>query len=209
MKKLLVILLLLFPVHGAWAEEIKIEELFGIKFGDNCASYVPKPKHNAPYTLPKKVYNSKNEVGVIPRKENNIFLNYSVFCTKKSKLIYTISAVSAVDKPYYSNDYSVWVDCMKKLKALEKHFITKKNYKFRDYDESERQRESYAIPRIDGSRSIATISSTNSIDLSCSMYAVETKPGVRLYLDVTDFEFYKQAQKEEKELPNIDKRGLD
>ena len=40
MKKLLVILLLLFPVHGAWAEVIEekqpeeIMELFGIKFGE-------------------------------------------------------------------------------------------------------------------------------------------------------------------------------
>ena len=200
MKKLLVILLLLFSVHGAWAEE-PINKLFGIKLGEECNSISnsisSEREPNAMYKIPKRIWNDENEIGVFPRIRNNLFINYSVHCTKNSNVIYQISAASII-----YTEAIAFINCKEKLKTLKKHYITKKKYKFRDYTDGE------ISPQISGSESIDTNSSRNTINILCNVLPTGDWLDIKvvLYLWVRDNELHRQAKSEE---DFVDTKGLD
>ncbi len=105
MKKLLLILLLLFPVHGAWAENL---EFFGIKLGDKVSNYIDiftnSSERDMAYNdinLLVKIFEEDSDsprintsivVDPIPQKRNKYFYFYTIRFTPENKLIHSINA---------------------------------------------------------------------------------------------------------------------
>ena len=109
MKKLLLIFLLFFPIHGVWAEIIEekqpeeIMELFGIKFGEKCIDSTSDS------------YRTKGKV------QNKLFKQHIVYCTSVTKRVWKISTNSFFE----SEKLDEFIMCRNSLRALEKHFSEK------------------------------------------------------------------------------------
>ena len=110
MKKLLVILLLLFPVHGAGATDY---EFFGIKIGEKIQKYksdfelitrktfkISYGKRKVPYTAIEVHYSLNFDTP----KKNKHFNNYEVIITPTSNKIHTIKASGSFKGPHEEED---------------------------------------------------------------------------------------------------------
>ena len=109
MKKLLIMLFLLFPVHGTFGEVIEekqseeIIQLFGIKFGDNCLDST------------SDMYRTKGKIS------NKLFKEHIAYCTSITKRIWKISTNTFFE----SEKLDEFQMCKNSLLALEKHFNEK------------------------------------------------------------------------------------
>ena len=83
MRKFLLIFFLLFPIYGACGEvneekkPEEIQELFGIKFGNNCNEYVTLEPNS-------DMYNTKGKV------PNKLFKSHIIYCTSLTKRVWKI-----------------------------------------------------------------------------------------------------------------------
>ena len=125
MKKLLVILLLLFPVHGAWGETEKklepkeIKSFSGVKFGESCLGYEPvefvKDRYKVPIKKPNKFFGSSTVY---------------VTCTRNSKKLWEISESKLWSPKDGFSPQEGFKECMKSQVELANYYYKKYNLLF-------------------------------------------------------------------------------
>ena len=109
MKKILIILILLFPIHVTRSEVVEekqpeeIIELFGFKFGGNCLDTT------------SDMYRTKGQIS------NKLFKEHIVYCTSITKRVWKISTSTFFE----SEKLDEFIMCKNSLLALEKHFNEK------------------------------------------------------------------------------------
>ena len=184
MKKLLIILLLFFPVHGVWAEVIEerqpeeIIELFGIKFGGKCIDSI------------SDTYRTKGKV------PNKLFKEHIVYCTSMTKRVWKISTNSFFE----SEKLDEFIMCRNSLRALEKHFSEKYGVKLnittdRDYE--------YKVQNNDKS------DMHNKVEIMCTKIGTGKRfSSVDLRLIVTNLKMISEKKKEDLQISIIDKKGI-
>ncbi len=184
MKKLLLILLLFFPVHGVWAEVIEekqpeeVVELFGIEFGDKCIDST------------SDTYRTKGKV------PNKLFKEHIVFCTSMTKRIWKISTNTFFE----SEKLDEFTMCKTSLYALEKHFNEKYGVKLnvtteRDYE--------YKVQN-DNTNDIY-----NKVEMICTRIGTGKEfSSVVLRLIVTNLKMVSEKKKEDLQISIIDKKGI-
>ena len=184
MRKLLLILLLLFPVHVVWAEVIEekqpeeIMELFGIKFGDKCIDSTSDS------------YLTKGKV------RNKLFKQHIVYCTSMTKRVWKIST----NNFFESEKLDEFIMCRNSLRALEKHFSKKYGVKLnittdRDYE--------YKVQNND------TNDMHNKVEIMCTKIGTGKRfSSVDLRLIVTNLEMISEKKKEDLQISIIDKKGI-
>ena len=184
MKKLLIILLLFFPVHGALAEVIEekqpeeIIELFGIKFGNKCIDST------------SDTYRTKGKV------PNKLFKKHIIYCTNMTKRVWKIST----NNFFESEKIDEFLMCNDSLRALEKHFNEKYGIKLnvttdRDYEyivENDNTNDMY-----------------NKVEMICTRIGTGKEfNSVELRLIVTNLEMVSEKKKEDLQISIIDKKGI-
>ena len=184
MKKLLLIFLLFFPVHGVWAEVIEekqpeeVIELFGIKFGDRCIDST------------SDTYRTKGKV------PNKLFKEHIVYCTSMTKRIWKIST----NNFFESEKLDEFIMCKTSLRALEKHFNEKYGIKLnitidRDYE--------YKVQNND------TNDMHNKVEMMCTRIGTgKNFSSVDLRLIVTNLKMISEKEREDQQISNIDKEGI-
>ena len=184
MKKTLIILLLLFPFHGAWTEVIEdrqpeeIEELFGIKFGDKCID----PTSNS--------YRTKGKV------PNKLFKSHIVYCTSMTKRVWKI----ATNNFFESEQLDEFIMCKDSLRALEKHFNEKYGVKLEV--KNDRNYE-YILENKD------TKDIYNEIKMICTRIGTGKEfDSVELRLIVTNLKMTSEKNEEDLQFSIIDKKGI-
>ena len=181
--KIITILLLLFQVHGAWAEEIEqnepeeIMELFGIKFGDKCID------------SRSDSYRTK---GTVP---NTLFKQHVVNCTSVTKRVWKIST----NNFFESEKLDEFVMCKTSLRALEKHFNEKYGVKLevetdRDYE--------YKVQNNNDDM-------YNKVEMVCTRIGTGKRfTSVTLHLIVANSKMILEKKKEDIQISIIDKEGI-
>ena len=184
MKKLLIILLLFFPVHGVWTEVIEekqaeeIIELFGIKFGEKCIDSTSDK------------YRTKGKV------PNKLFKEHIVYCTSITKRVWKIST----NNFFESEKLNEFIMCRNSLRALEKHFSEKYGVKLnittdRDYE--------YKVQSND------TNDMHNKVEMMCTRIGTGKKfSSVDLRLIVTNLKMISEKKEEDIKISIIDKEGI-
>jgi len=184
MKKLLLIFLLFFPVHGVWAEVIEekqpeeIMELFGIKFGDKCID---------------STSDSYRTKGTVP---NTLFKQHIVNCTSVTKRVWKIST----NNFFESEKLDEFIMCKTSLRALEKHFNEKYSIKLniktdRDYE--------YKVQN-DHANDLY-----NKVEMICTGIGTGKRfNSVDLRLIVTNLKMVSEKKKEDLQSSIIDKKGI-
>ena len=184
MKKTLIILLLLFPFHGAWTEVIEdrqpeeIEELFGIKFGDKCID----PTSNS--------YRTKGKV------PNKLFKSHIVYCTSMTKRVWKI----ATNNFFESEQLDEFIMCKDSLRALEKHFNEKYGVKLnittdRGYEYKVQNNHANDL--------------YNKVEMICTRIGTGKEfNSVELRLIVTNLKMVSEKKKEDLQISIIDKKGI-
>ena len=182
--KIITILLLFFPVHGAWAEEIEnkepeeIMELFGIKFGDKCID---------------STSDSYRTKGKVP---NKLFKQHIVNCTSVTKRVWKIST----NNFFESEKLDEFIMCRTSLRALEEHFNEKYGVKLnittdRDYE--------YKVQNNHANDSY------NKVEMLCTRIGTGKKfTSVELRLIVTNLKMISEKEREDQQISNIDKKGI-
>ena len=177
-------MLLLFPVHGAWAEVIEekqpeeIMELFGIKFGDKC---IDSTSDN---------YRTKGKV------PNKLFKEHIVNCTIITKRVWKIST----NNFFESEKLDEFIMCKTSLRALEKHFNEKYSIKLnittdRDYE--------YKVQNNDANDLY------NKVEMICTRIGTGKRfASVELRLIVTNLKMISEKEREDQQISNIDKEGI-
>ena len=185
MRKLLIILVLLFPIHGAWGEVVKEEkqpeeimELFGIKFGENCIDST------------SDMYHTKGKVS------NKLFKKHIVYCTSISKRVWKIASNTFFE----SEKLDESVMCKNSLRALEKHFNEKYGVKLevktdRDYEykvQNNNEDDMY-----------------NKVEMVCTRIGAGKKfTSVILHLIVANSKMILEKKEEDIQISIIDKEGI-
>ena len=184
MKKILIILLFFFPIHGVWAEVIEerqpeeIIELFGIKFGEKCIDST------------SDTYRTKGKV------TNKLFKEHIVYCTSMTKRVWKIST----NNFFESEKLDEFIMCRNSLRALEKHFSKKYGVKLnittdRDYE--------YKVQNND------TNDMHNKVEIMCTKIGTGKRfSSVDLRLIVTNLEMISEKKKEDLQISIIDKKGI-
>ena len=184
MKKLLIILLLFFPVHGVWAEVIEekhpeeIIELFGIKFGDNCLDST------------SDMYRTKGKIS------NKLFKEHIAYCTSVTKRIWKISTNTFFE----SEKLNEFIMCRNSLRALEKHFSEKYGVKLnittdRDYEYKVQNNHANDL--------------YNKVEMMCTRIGTGKHfASVELRLIVTNLKMISEKKKEDLQISIIDKKGI-
>ena len=184
MKKLLIILLLFFPVHGVWTEVIEekqpeeVIELFGIKFGEKCIDSTSDK------------YRTKGKV------PNKLFKEHIVYCTSMTKRVWKIST----NNFFESEKLDELIMCRNSLRALEKHFSEKYGVKLnittdRDYE--------YKVQNNDAN------DMHNKVEMMCTRIGTGKKfSSVDLRLIVTNLKMISEKKKEDLQISIIDKKGI-
>ena len=184
MKKLLLILLLLFPVHIVLTEVIEekqpeeITELFGIKFGGKCIDST------------SDTYRTKGKVA------NKLFKEHIAYCTSITKRVWKIST----NNFFESEKFDELTMCKDSLRALEKHFDEKYGVELevkidRSYE--------YIVENNN------TNDMFNKVDIICTR--IGTGKGfnsVELRLTVGNLKMISEKDKEDLEISVIDKKGI-
>jgi hypothetical protein len=118
MKKLLVILLLLFPVHRAWAAA-NVESFFGYKFG---MSYDDIPKESIRTDL--GIENEYISILITePLVKNKEFEIYGLYFTPLTKKLYAIRAKKMLEAKWSNWDY-----CIDTIRAMQRMLTKKYNF---------------------------------------------------------------------------------
>ena len=184
MKKLLIIFLLFFPVHGVWAEVIEekqpeeIIELFGIKFGEKCIDSTSDK------------YRTKGKV------PNKLFKEHIVYCTSITKRVWKIST----NNFFESEKLDEFIMCKTSLRALEEHFNEKYSVKLniktdRDYEykvQNDHPNDLY-----------------NKVEMMCTRIGTGKRfASVELRLIVTNLKMISEKEREDQQISNIDKEGI-
>ena len=194
MKKLLVILLLLFPIHGAWAEE-KIEEMFGLKFGQTCNSdnfvfYLDYTKNIERITEYDKTYQWEyplKRYRVKPPMKNKEFKFYNIDCTAMTNRLYAIRAISESMKCDH-----IKIDSLKQFLRKKYKLDFERVYSPLENEGSVTLKETY--------RHLGTI---NQVEVAC------TKGGGNTLLKVIDTKLHIEHRAELIEYKGLsDKKGL-
>ena len=184
MKKLLLIFLLFFPVHGVWAEVIEekqpeeIMELFGIKFGDKCIDSTSDS------------YRTKGTV------ENTLFKQHIVNCTSVTKRVWKIST----NNFFESEKLDEFIMCKTSLRALEKHFNEKYGVKLnittdRNYEYKVQNNHANDL--------------YNKVEMICTRIGTGKRfASVELRLIVTNLKMISEKEREDQQISNIDKEGI-
>jgi len=180
----IIIILLFFQLHGAWAEEIEqnepeeIMELFGIKFGDKCID------------SRSDSYRTK---GTVP---NTLFKQHVVNCTSVTKRVWKIST----NNFFESEKLDELTMCKDSLRALEKHFNEKYGVELKV--KIDRSYE-YIVENNN------TNDMFNKVDITCTR--IGTGKGfnsVELRLTVANLKMISEKDKEDLEISVIDKKGI-
>ena len=184
MKKLLIILFLLFPINNALGEVIEekqseeIIQLFGIKFGDNCLDST------------SAMYRTKGKVS------NKLFKEHIVYCTSMTKRIWKIST----NNFFESEKLDEFIMCRTSLRALEEHFNEKYGVKLeiktdRNYEykvENNNKDDMY-----------------NKVEMICTRIGTGKEfNSVDLRLIVTNLKMVLEKKKEDLQISIIDKKGI-
>ena len=183
MKKLLIILLLFFPVHSVWAEVIEekqpeeIIELFGIKFGGNCLDTT------------SDMYRTKGQIS------NKLFKEHIVYCTSITKRVWKISTNTFFE----SEKLDEFIMCKNSLLALEKHFNEKYGVKLEikvdrsyEYKVENNKDDMY-----------------NKVEMICTRIGTGKEfNSVELRLIVTNLKMVSEKKKEDLQISIIDKKGI-
>ena len=184
MKKILIIFLIFFPVHGLWAEVLEekqpdeIIELFGIKFGEKCIDSTSDK------------YRTKGKV------PNKLFKEHIVYCTSVTKRVWKIST----NNFFESEKLDEFIMCKNSLRALEKHFNEKYGVRLnittdRDYE--------YKIENND------TKDIHNKVEMTCTRIGTGKEfSSVDLRLIVTNLKMISEKKKEDLQISIIDKKGI-
>ena len=184
MKKLLIILLLFFPVHGVLAEVIEEKQpeeiigLFGIKFGEKCIDSTSDK------------YRTKGKV------PNKLFKEHIVYCTSITKRVWKIST----NNFFESEKLDEFIMCKTSLRALEKHFNEKYSIKLnittdRDYE--------YKVQNNDANELY------NKVEMICTRIGTGKEfTSVELRLIVTNLKMISEKKKEDQQISIIDKKGI-
>ena len=184
MKKLLLILLLLFPVHIVLTEVIEekqpeeITELFGIEFGGKC---IDSTSDN---------YRTKGKV------PNKLFKEHIVYCTSMTKRVCMIST----NNFFESEKLDELTMCKDSLRALEKHF----NEKYGVELEVKIDRSYEYIVENNNTNDMF-----NKVDVICTRIGTGKEfNSVELRLTVANLEMISEKDKEDLEISVIDKKGI-
>ena len=184
MKKILIILILLFPIHVTRSEVVEekqpeeVIELFGIKFGDRCIDST------------SDTYRTKGKV------PNKLFKEHIVYCTSMTKRIWKIST----NNFFESEKLDEFIMCKTSLRALEKHFNEKYGIKLnitidRDYE--------YKVQNND------TNDIYNKVEMICTRIGTGKEfNSVDLRLIVTNLKMISEKEREDQQISNIDKEGI-
>ena len=183
MKKLLIILFLLSPVHSGWGEVIEekqseeIIELFGIKFGDNCLDST------------SDMYRTKGKVS------NKLFKEHIAYCTSITKRIWKISTNTFFE----SEKLDEFQMCKNSLLALEKHFNEKYGVKLEIKVD-----RSYEYKVENNKDDIY-----NKVEMICTRIGTGKKfSSVDLRLIVTNLKMISEKKEEDTQISIIDKKGI-
>lgn len=183
MKKILIILILLFPVHIAWSEVIEekqpeeIIELFGIKFGDKCLDST------------SDMYRTKGKVS------NKLFKDHIVFCTSITKRVWKISTSTFFE----SEKLDEFIMCKNSLNALKKHF----NEKYGVQLEAKIERN-YEFKVQNNKDDIY-----NKVEMICTRIGTGKEwNSVNLRLIVTNLKMILEKKEEDIQFSVIDKKGI-
>ena len=183
MKKLLLIFLLFFPVHGVWTEVIEekqpeeVIELFGIIFGEKCIDST------------SDTYRTKGKV------PNKLFKKHIVYCTSISKRVWKITTNTFFE----SEKFDELVMCKNSLRALEKHFNEKYGVKLevetdRDYE--------YKVQNNNDDM-------YNKVEMVCTRIGTGKRfTSVTLHLIVANSKMILEKKKEDIQISVIDKEGI-
>ncbi len=184
MKKLLIILLLFFPVHGALAEVIEekqpeeIIELFGIKFGNKCIDST------------SDTYRTKGKV------PNKLFKKHIIYCTNMTKRVWKIST----NNFFESEKTDEFIMCNNSLRALEKHFNEKYGVKLEV--KTDRSYE-YIVENNN------TNDMYNKVEMICTRIGTGKEfTSLELRLIVTNLKMVSEKKKEDLQISIIDKKGI-
>ncbi len=184
MKKLLIIFLLFFPVHGVWTEVIEekqaeeIIELFGIKFGEKCIDSTSDK------------YRTKGKV------PNKLFKEHIVYCTSITKRVWKIST----NNFFESEKLDEFIMCKTSLRALEEHFNEKYSVKLnittdRDYEYKVQNNHPNDL--------------YNKVEMICTRIGTGKRfASVELRLIVTNLKMISEKEREDQQISNIDKEGI-
>tara|TARA_B100001013_G_scaffold305465_1_gene208238 strand:- start:22 stop:576 length:555 start_codon:yes stop_codon:yes gene_type:complete len=184
MKKILIILILLFPIHTTWGEiiekkqPVEIIKLFGIKFGDNCIDST------------SDMYRTKGKIS------NELFKEHIVYCTGVTKRIWKIST-----NTYFESEKSdEFIMCKDSLDALEKHF----NEKYGVILEVKIDRD-YEYQVQNNNRD----DMYNKIEIICTRIGTGKEwNSVNLRLTVANSKMISEKKEEDMEISVIDKKGI-
>ena len=184
MRNLLIILILLFPIHGAWGGVVieekqpeEIMELFGIKFGEKCIDST------------SDMYRTKGKVS------NKLFKKHIVYCTSISKRVWKITTNTFFE----SEKFDELVMCKNSLRALEKHFNEKYGVKLevetdRDYE--------YKVQNNNDDM-------YNKVEMVCTRIGTGKRfTSVTLHLIVANSKMILEKKKEDIQISVIDKEGI-
>ena len=183
MKKLLIIFLLFFPVHGVWTEVIEekqaeeIIELFGIKFGEKCIDSTSDK------------YRTKGKV------PNKLFKEHIVYCTSITKRVWKIST----NNFFESEKLDEFIMCKNSLLGLEKHFNEKYGVKLEvridrnyEYKVENNKDDMY-----------------NKVEMICTRIGTGKKwNSINLRLTVANSKMISEKKTEDVEISIIDKKGI-
>ena len=183
MKKLLIMLFLLFPVHGTFGEVIEekesedIIELFGIKFGDNCLDPT------------SDMYRTKGKIS------NKLFKEHIAYCTSVTKRIWKISTNTFFE----SEKFDEFQMCKDSLLALEKHFNEKYGVKLEikvdrsyEYKVENNKDDMY-----------------NKVEMICTRIGTGKRfNSVNLRLIVANLKMISEKKEEDTKISIIDKAGI-
>ena len=184
MKKILIILILLFPIHVTWSEVVEekqpeeIIELFGIKFGDNCLDTT------------SDMYRTKGQIS------NKLFKEHIVYCTSITKRVWKISTNTFFE----SEKLDEFIMCKNSLLALEKHFNEKYGVKLevridRNYEyivQNNNKDDMY-----------------NKVEMICTRIGTGKEfNSVELRLTVSNLKMILEKKQEDLQISVIDKKGI-
>jgi len=188
MRKFLLIFFLLFPIYGACGEvneekkPEEIQELFGIKFGNNCNEYVTLEPNS-------DMYNTKGKV------PNKLFKSHIIYCTSLTKRVWKIFTGTIFE----SETLDELEICKKNLRSLENHFSEKYGIKLEVKED-----RNYEYKLQNNQDDIH-----NQLEMRCTRVGTGKHwSSVRLNLIVTNLKMVSEGLNEDKQLSAIDKKGL-
>ena len=188
MRKFLLIFFLLFPIYGACGEvneekkPEEIQELFGIKFGNNCNEYVTLEPNS-------DMYNTKGKV------PNKLFKSHIIYCTSLTKRVWKIFTGTIFE----SETLDELEICKKNLRSLENHFSEKYGIKL---EVKEDRNYEYKVQNNKDDM-------YNKVEMICTRIGTGKRfNSVTLRLIVANLKMISEKKEEDTQISIIDKEGI-